>query len=285
MPTIKAGAFDLDYADTGAGPAIVALHSSASSHRQWQRLAETLRDRYRIIAVNLFGYGKTSAWPGTRPLDAADQAELVAAVADLAAGPVALVGHSLGGAVAFEAAARLAGRVRLLVAFEPVLFGHLKMHGPPGAYEEIAGVAARFNALASADKWDAAGEWFVDYWTGSGAWAALPDARRRAMLAALPAVAHEWPMAMRGIRPLDGWRAIAAPVHLVHAADTRAPTREIVKLLAWAYPGWTVHEVPSGGHMAPLTRADSVNGLIGAIVDATRDDASLGLGCQPSWIA
>jgi len=269
MPIVRAGAFDLDYADTGSGPAIVALHSSASGHRQWQRLAEMLRDRYRVIAVNLFGYGKTSAWPGTRPLDAADQAELVAAAADLVPGPVILVGHSLGGVVAFEAAARLHGRVRLLVAFEPVLFGHLRMHGPPAAHEEIAGVASRFDALAGADDWDAAGACFVDYWSGPGAWAALPDARRRAIRATLPAVTHEWTMVMRGIRPLDGWRAIAAPVHLVHAADTRTPTGEIVKLLAWAYPHWTVHQLGSGGHMAPLARPDLVNALIEAIIEAT----------------
>ena len=148
MPVIKAGAFDLDYSDTGSGPAVVLVHSSASGHRQWQRLVEALQSRYRLIAVNLFGYGKTSSWPGTRPLTTADQAELVAAAAELAPEPVALIGHSLGGAVAFEAAAKLSGRVRVLVAFEPILFGHLKAHGPVNAYDEIAGVASRYNELA-----------------------------------------------------------------------------------------------------------------------------------------
>ena len=91
------------------------VHSSASGHRQWQRLVEDLQSRYRLIAVNLFGYGKTSPWPGERPLTVADQAELVLAAADLAPEPVTLVGHSLGAAVAFEAAAR-AGTFGLLAA-------------------------------------------------------------------------------------------------------------------------------------------------------------------------
>lgn len=271
MPTIKSGAFDIDYADMGHGPSVVVVHSSASGYRQWQRLAETLRSRYRIIAVNLFGYGRTSAWPGIRPLTAADQADLVAAVSELAPEPVALVGHSLGGAVALEAATKLRGRVRVVVAFEPALFGHVKMHGPEEAYDEITGVSTRFNALAGAGEWEAAGEWFVDYWTGPGAWRAMQSARRRTMLATLPAVVHEWAMATKGIRPLDGWTAITAPVHLIHAAGTRMPTREIVKLLAWAYPEWTVHEVASGGHMAPLTRPDLVNPLVRAIIDATEE--------------
>jgi pimeloyl-ACP methyl ester carboxylesterase len=112
MPVIKAGAFDLDYADTGAGPAVVLVHSSASGDHQWRRLIEALRSRYRLIAVNLFGYGKTSSWPGARPLNAADQAEFVATA--LARKPVALIGRSLGG----------------VVAFEPILFGYLRAHGP-----------------------------------------------------------------------------------------------------------------------------------------------------------
>jgi pimeloyl-ACP methyl ester carboxylesterase len=269
MPVIKAGAFDLDYADTGSGPAVVVVHSSASGHRQWRRLVEALQSRYRLIAVNLFGYGKTSSWPGARPLSAADQAELVAAAAALAPGPVALIGHSLGGAVALEAAAKLSGRVRVLVAFEPILFGHLKVHGPASAYDEIAGVASRYNALAQTGDWNAVGEWFVDYWTAPGAWAAMPDERKQNMFAMLPAVVHEWDMATTGARPLEGWSAITAPVHLIHAADTRAPTRAVVKLLAKAYPNWHVHEVPSGGHMAPIARPDLVNPVIATALDGT----------------
>jgi len=269
MPVIKAGAFDLEYSDTGAGPAVVLVHSSASGHRQWRRLVETLQTRYRLIAVNLFGYGKTSSWPNTRPLSAADQVELVAAAAALAPEPVALVGHSLGGAVVLEAAAKLSNRVRVLVVFEPILFGHLKEHGPVSAYDEIASVGSRYNALAQSGDWSAAGEWFVDYWAAPGTWAAMPDERKRSTIAMLPAVVHEWDMATIGIRPLEGWRAIAAPVHLIHAADTRAPTRAIVTLLAERYPNWLLHEVPSGGHMAPLARPDLVNPLIVAAIDRT----------------
>src|SRR4029434_10600870 len=97
MPVIKAGAFDLDYTDTGSGPAVVLVHSSASGHRQWQRLIEALQSRYRLIAVNLFGYGKTSSWPGTRPLTTADQAELDAAAARVAPEAGHLIRHSARG--------------------------------------------------------------------------------------------------------------------------------------------------------------------------------------------
>ena len=268
MPVIKAGAYDLEYADTGSGPAVVLVHSSASGLRQWRRLVESLQDRYRLIAVNLFGYGRTSPWPGARTLSVADQAELIAAAAELAQEPVALVGHSLGGLVAMEAAARLFDRVRTLIAFEPILFGYLQAHGPASAYE-IANLANRFNALAQAGDWNAAGECFIDYWAAPGTWAAMPEDRKVNTMAMLPPVVHEWRMATAGVRPLEGWGAIAVPVHLIHAADSRAPTRAIVKLLAETYPDWRRHEVPSGGHMAPLSRPDLVNPLIAAALDFT----------------
>ena len=268
MPVIKAGAFDLDYTDTGAGPPVILIHSSASGARQWRQLVDSLQSRYRLIAVNLFGYGQTSSWPNARALTAADQAELVAAATALASGPVALVGHSLGGAVALEAAARLADRIRVVVAFEPILFGHLQTHGPASAYDEITNLAHRFNALAQSGDWNAAGEWFIDYWAAPGTWAAMPNERRQNTIAMLPAVVHEWSMATSGLRPLADWRAITAPVHLIQAADTRAPTRAIVALLAKTYPAWHVHTVAAGGHMAPLARPDLVNPLIAAALDA-----------------
>ena len=80
--------------------------------------------------------------------------------------------------------------------------------------------------------WNAVGELFIDYWAGPGTWAAMPDERKQNTIAMLPPVVHEWSMATTGLRPLEGWRAITAPVHLIHAADTRAPTRAITQLLA-----------------------------------------------------
>jgi pimeloyl-ACP methyl ester carboxylesterase len=171
--------------------------------------------------------------------------------------------------VALEAAAQLGDRVRVVVAFEPILFGHLKTHGPANAYDEIATLARRYGELARAGDWHAAGAWFVDYWAAPGTWAAMPDDRRQNTLAMLPPVVHEWDMATSGLRPLEGWRAIAAPVHLIHAADTRAPTRAIVDLLAKTFPDWRLHMVPSGGHMAPLARPDLVNPVIAAAIGGT----------------
>jgi pimeloyl-ACP methyl ester carboxylesterase len=267
MPVTKAGTFDVDYTDNGSGPCVVLVHSSASGNRQWRSLIELLQHRYRVIAVNLFGYGRTSAWSAPRLLTAADQADLIAAVVATVPGPLAIVGHSLGGVVALETAGKLGSRVGVLVAFEPILFADLQAHGVSEAFDDISGMARRFDQLAQLGDWDAVGRLFIDYWAVPGAWDAMANKARQYTQAMLPPVVHEWKMIMGGVRPLEKWKTISAPVHLIHARDTRAPTREIAALLGKAFPQWRLHEVRSGGHMAPLARPDLVNPLIADAID------------------
>jgi pimeloyl-ACP methyl ester carboxylesterase len=269
MPVIKAGTFDVEVLDAGTGPAVVLLHSSASGHRQWRRLIDTLQHRYRLLAVNLFGYGATSPWPDHRPMTLGDEAELALAAAGLADGPVVLVGHSLGAAVALETALRLKDRAAALIAFEPILFYLLSEHGPPAAAAEIAGVAAGYRDHAARDDWAGGGALFVDYWSGAGTWGALSDERRAGLLAVVPNVVHEWDAVLNPWRTLAEWGAIAAPTHIIRAADTRAPTHAIAALTTSAYPQWRLHEVARGGHMAPVTQPDLVNPLIADILAAT----------------
>jgi pimeloyl-ACP methyl ester carboxylesterase len=111
---------EVDYIEAGsAGPAVMLVHSSVAGARQWRRLMEDLKDGFRVLAVSLFGYGKTPAWPGGANQSLDDQARLVEAALPADAEEVYLVGHSLGGSVAMKVAARLQGRVTKLVLLEP----------------------------------------------------------------------------------------------------------------------------------------------------------------------
>lgn len=59
MPVLIKGNLMIDYTDGGQGQPGVLIHSAVSANRQWRELTETLKDRYRVLAINLFGYGKT----------------------------------------------------------------------------------------------------------------------------------------------------------------------------------------------------------------------------------
>ena len=67
MPVMSKGTLKIDHTDDGQGQPVVLIHSSVSGNRQWGPLTEALKDRYRVLAINLFGYGETTPWPGTSP--------------------------------------------------------------------------------------------------------------------------------------------------------------------------------------------------------------------------
>ena len=123
MPVTTKGNLEIDYTDDGTGEPVVLIHSSVSANRQWRALTEALKDRYRVLAINLFGYGETTPWPTAAPQSLYAQAQLVLALCEGLGARVHLVGHSFGGSVALKAASILGSRVGRLdsARAEPVL--------------------------------------------------------------------------------------------------------------------------------------------------------------------
>ena len=256
--------FAPDYADAGTGPLVVLLHASLSNARQWGALTEALEPRYALRALNLFGYGRTPAWPAPAAPTLDDYAELVLAAIPADAAHVTLIGHSFGGAVAMQAARRLGQRAAMLVLLEPSIFALLEMCGRREAHAEIAAVA-RDTALHPPEP---AAERFIDYWSGPGAWAATPETRRAAYRRGIGLVRNEFAAAFGACLTLDEWRASLPRRTLVtFAADTTRPSREIADLLSLARAGWDFARINSGGHMAPLTRPELVNPVVARFLD------------------
>src|SRR5262249_34717060 len=127
--------------EAGVGPAVVCLHSSGSSSRQWRPLMDRLADRFRGIAVELYGSGRTVAWPQGEPMLLDDEIALLRSVFLAAGDRFHLVGHSYGGAIALKAALTHQHRLVSLVLYEPVLFSVLMASAPQSdAAREIVAV-------------------------------------------------------------------------------------------------------------------------------------------------
>ncbi|MEW6441919.1 MAG: alpha/beta hydrolase [bacterium] len=268
MPVRCRDALRIDYIDEGAGECVILIHSSVSGNRQWRDLVDALKDGYRVLAVNLFGYGATTPWPNTSPQSLYAQSQLVLALCEDLESPIHLVGHSFGASVAMKAASLLGRRVGKLVLLEPNPFYLLRQHGCTEAFLEARALRDHVKCFGSLGDWLSVAERFADYWLGDGAWAAMPERRRQAFVAALPPNFHEWEAVMNEETPASAWGRMPARALVLSAVDTRRPIREIVEILSRSCPDWRFELLSEGGHMAPLTRPDLVDPIVKHFLDA-----------------
>lgn len=260
--------------------AVICVHSSASSPRQWDALGQALGSGYRVIAPELIGYGAVPDWSYDRALSLDDEAGRIEPLLEAEPDGVHLVGHSYGGAVALRLAVRNPKRVRSLVLYEPALFALLRETTADsatarGSVAEITSVRIAIRRSVYSGRAAHAAQVFVDYWSGAGAWAAL-DARRQAAIAArMRKVDAEFDAVFYNAMPLAAYGRLDVPVLLLAGEQTRRPTRRIADLLAGVLPDVTRHEVRGAGHMGPLTHAAEVNTRVGAFIGAERAPARL----------
>ncbi|MBW0097871.1 alpha/beta hydrolase [Pseudonocardia sp. KRD-184] len=100
----------------GTGEPLLLLHGIGSTHDDFAALRPRLDARYQVLAPDLPGHGR-SAPLDRRPTVAAIADAIEADLDDMGAGPVHVLGNSLGGRVALELAVR--GRARSVVALSP----------------------------------------------------------------------------------------------------------------------------------------------------------------------
>jgi pimeloyl-ACP methyl ester carboxylesterase len=283
MPTIEIGGARVAYAEAGSGETVLLLHSSASSSGQWQSLTESLQATYRFLAPDLYGYGETDAWPGEGPFDLAEEAALADAVVAESHGPIHLVGHSYGGAVALRFALQRPERVRSLTLIEPVAFHLLRSATADAADRSLFGAVAEMAAVVS--KATATGDYrsamarFVDYWNGDGAWSRTKPELRAALTRRTPKVALDFRATMTESTPRAAYRQIAVPTLVLRGGESPAPTRRIAELVAGALPRSRLRTIGGAGHMLPLTHREAVNAavaehLLSTMVDRQRPAAA-----------
>jgi pimeloyl-ACP methyl ester carboxylesterase len=110
--------------DIGEGAPVIVMHGLLGQGRNWQAIAKRLTDGRQLSLVDLRNHG---ASPWASPMTYAAMVEDVLALADRRHWPeVALVGHSMGGKVAMQAALRAPERIAALAVVDvaPVPYRH-----------------------------------------------------------------------------------------------------------------------------------------------------------------
>lgn len=239
---------------------VVCLHGSLSSSRQWESLAQRLHHIYRVTAFDLYGYGDGPCWDDAMPhtLDR-EVAALVERMADIR-GPVHLVGHSYGGAVAIKAAQILGSRLRSLTLYEPVLFAALFSHSPQQpASVEINDLVSEIRTLSENGEASVATQRFIDYWSGSGSWGAMPVERRQRLVQKLDVLMGNFDAVAAEPNALADLADIRVPTLYLSGRESPAAIKAITNLFRLKLPWAMTYEFPGMGHMGPVTHGEIVN--------------------------
>jgi lipase len=179
---------------------VLAIHGLTGHGKRWQPLATQHLAEISVAAPDLIGHGRSS-WSAPWTIDA-NVAALGALLEHQAEGPVVVVGHSFGGAVAVHLAAAHPDLVAALILLDPAI-------GLNGAWmREIAEAM-----LASPDYPDVAearAEKATDSWADVDP--AVLDAELDEHLVALPGGRYGWRISLPAM--MSYWSELAREIVL-----------------------------------------------------------------------
>jgi pimeloyl-ACP methyl ester carboxylesterase len=249
---------------TGGGPGIVLLHAGVCDRRSWRDVGEHLAsDGFDVVAYDRRGFGEVP--PSDRPFRHVDD---VLAVIDAVSpnGAAWLVGSSMGGGVALDAALVHPERVAGLVLLAPAISGDPE---PDDATIIAAtnGLAEAIDAAWTAQDLEACNRLEIRLWLdGPGE----PEGRvsgppRELALAMNRIVLANGESELDGAGDLDAARhlnEVAAPA-IVACGELDVPTklRRSAELAA-SLPSGTYHALPGRAHLPYLEAPGEVAALI-----------------------
>ena len=242
------------FTDEGQGTALLLVHGFPLNRHAWRRQVEAFRGTCRVIAPDLRGMGESSGTPG--PVAMTRFAEdLHALVEHLEAGPVILVGHSMGGYVALAFAKAFAGDLQGLVlvgtragADSPQAAvarretaEQVRLLGPSAMAE---GMAAK---MLSPENHDAA--------MAAEVRALMAPSSQEGLIGALLGMAD---------RPdANAWIGeIAVPTLVIAGADDAIIPPGESEAMARALPAARLKLIPRAGHLVPWEAAEAFNGAL-----------------------
>jgi pimeloyl-ACP methyl ester carboxylesterase len=238
----------------------IALHCSLGSGRQWTWLTEALGRDYRVIAPDMSGYGDNPG-PSHLPTTLAEEVELLSDQISQVAGPLHLIGHSYGGAVAFKIAtiSPFASRVRSLTLIEPVLPTLLQESwADRRLHEGFVRVAHEiYEDLLNGLLMEALGK-FTRFWNGSAPPKELSPGACLRMIEHVEKVAFDFVAVLAEEDVAAAASAIRVPTLLFSGGLSPYMTQRIVGRLSSLIAGAEVRHLPAAGHMMPFSHADKI---------------------------
>ncbi len=246
----------IDRPGPAAAPTVVLLHATLASATSLAGLATELAADARVLAFDRRGSGGTPLVPA-EPVSIADHvADTLRALDDAGTTqPAIIVGHSFGGVVGLELAARHPERVAAVVAWEPP---YLALADGP-TRKRFAGLAAEIVRAHASGGAPAAAERFYTAVNGAAAWDALPTRWRTAIGSAGDSALAD--ATMPDLDP-DGLARIAVPVVIATGGRADPLYAPIARALVARIPAARRVDIAGLEHMAPMTDPAPIASLV-----------------------
>ena len=266
MPTLTVGDHHVSYEDYGgAGPLVLLVHGSPGNGRAWQRVAERLTDRHRVVAPDLPGHGATPAPGASGTSGVVHGATLIEALVGELGVPAVLAAHSYGGVVALRVALRGHVAPGALALLEPVAVSMLRTVADHDAYAHVTAVFEDY--IAGVEGGDSSRvRTMVDFWFGAEAFERLPPPLQAYMV-------REARVNVRDVRatfgeeyPPAALAGLGMPVTTLVGGESPDVTKRIAQAITAHVPRGSMVTVPEATHAMTTTHAAAVAEVLGGLV-------------------
>jgi 4,5:9,10-diseco-3-hydroxy-5,9,17-trioxoandrosta-1(10),2-diene-4-oate hydrolase len=247
----------LHWREAGSGPVLLLLHGLSATHANWERTLPAFADRWRVIAPDLPGHGRSEKPNAPYTIDF-HAGVLRSLGRELGIGEAVVVGNSLGGQIAVELGLSYPAWTRALVLVAPA-----GGFGPPiQALRWAVGAAAHPTLLRVALPW------VLDRCVYDPS---LPDCAARRSALAEQLAQDDYPSFARAVaRSLAGSLAagrqplqqLRQPTLLVWGRDDRLIALSGSRRVMRAVPHARLAVLERCGHLPMLERADEFNRLL-----------------------
>lgn len=265
--------------EVGQGPAVVLIHAGIADRRMWRHQRDHLSDRYRVISYDWRGYGESADPAGEQ----AHHEDVLRVLDGFGVERAALVGASMGGSYAVEAALAAPHRVAGLVLISSGLSGH---QWPD---DMIAQARERVHRTVPADRLARYRSGTADrvlaedldafarahtLWQVAGPDRGLDDLDPQVWEQALAMMRRvferSWsrrPVTERHLSPKERLHEITAPALVINGLSDVPGIQAVSDLLAEGIKGARRLDLPETGHLPPLERPAEVNAALSAFLD------------------
>lgn len=245
----------------GTGETVVLLHGSMASKEQWSSFARLLSKKYRVVTIDLLGYGRSPMpdSPDTYNLEQESEHILktLAETGDLNLYHV--IGHSYGGAVGLYLSYLNQTQVKSLTLYEPMSFHLLPREHPllVESYEmaeEIKEDIKRGESVVGAKK-------FIDLWLPAGTFERTTDLEKAFLAEGVKKMVHDFRSAATAPLTTVDYQNLQTPTCLLAGKSSPPYSLGIADVVASCLPNIETHTV-EGGHVGLFTHPHTTNPII-----------------------